>query len=255
MRGDGRVQPGTPDLEYGEPFNKAFDQIRPAIETCVDKFNEIVEQVNGHRWLLGPAGLWWVKHHLDNVRNRLDEVLDRVDHALEHQLPVLSLINISFRWVNDVKTPVSDLSFVTTEPANENLAKWNGDAASAYHAKAAKQKAAVDETVLKAEFISQWLFKIAKANVDYVVELAKIVTALAGKLAQAAVDAASLVDLLWAVDALAESIGDLVTAGLDTLLTIGQRFVDALGNVRDIATQVGDYSKLPGGRWPEAVRG
>jgi hypothetical protein len=42
---------------------------------------------------------------------------------------------------------------------------------------------------------------------------------------------------------------------MNTLLTIGQRFVDALGNVRDLATQVGDHSKLPGGRWPQAVSG
>lgn len=249
------MQPTTIDLEYGEPFNKAFDQIRAGVDTAVATFNQIVEQVNDWRWLLGPAALWWIKHNLDNVRNALNGVLDRVDQALEHQLPVLSLINVSFRWVNDVKTPVSDLSFVTTEPVNENLAKWTGDAARAYTAKTVKQKAAVDETVLKSEFISQWLFTIAKANVDYAVELAKIVTGLAGKLVQAAAEAGTVIDLPWAISTLAKSVGDLVTDGLDTLLTIGQRFVDALGNVRDIATQVGDHSKLPGGQWPHAVRG
>lgn len=249
------MQPGTTDIEYGEPFNKAFDQIRSGIDEAVGEFNQIVERLNDWRWLLGPVTVWWIKSNLDTVRGALDAVLDRVDNALEHQLPVLSLINISFRWVNDVKTPVSDLSFVTTEPVNENLAKWSGDASSAYQAKAGKQKAAVDETVLKAEFISQWLFKIAKANVDYAVQLAKIVTSLAGKLAQAASEAATVFALPWAVETLADSVGDLVQAGLDTLLTIGQRFVEAVGNVRDIATQVGDYSKLPGGKWPEAVRG
>ncbi|WP_341720636.1 hypothetical protein QQG74_13575 [Micromonospora sp. FIMYZ51] len=249
------MQPGINQLEYGEPFNKAFDQIRSGIDTTVDTFNQLVEKVNGWKWLLGPAALWWIKNNLDDVRGALNNVLDRVDQALEHQLPVLSLINISFRWVTDVKTPVSALSFVTTEPDNENLAKWSGDAASAYHAKAGKQRAAVDETVVKSEFISQWLFKIAKANVDYAVELAKIVTGVTGKLVQAAAEATTVIDLPWAISTLAKSIGDLVTAGLNTLLTIGQRFVDALGNVRDIATQVGDHSKLPEGQWPHAVRG
>ncbi|MGC5033757.1 hypothetical protein [Micromonospora sp. DT229] len=249
------MQPTTSQLEYGEPFNKAFDQIRTGINSAIESFNQLVDKVNSWKWLLGPAALWWIKNNLDDVRGGLNSVLDRVDHALEHQLPVLSLINISFRWVTDVKSPVSNLSFVTTEPDNENLAKWTGDAASAYHSKAAKQKAAVDETVVKAEFISQWLFNIAKANVDYAVELAKIVTGLTGKLVQAAAEASTVIDLPWAVSTLAKSIGDLVTAGLNTLLTIGQRFVDALGNVRDIATQVGDHSKLPGGQWPQAVRG
>ncbi|MEU6021925.1 hypothetical protein [Micromonospora sp. NPDC047134] len=249
------MQPTTSQLEYGEPFNKAFDQIRTGINTAIESFNQLVDKVNSWKWLLGPAALWWIKNNLDDVRGGLNNVLDRVDHALEHQLPVLSLINISFRWVTDVKSPVSNLSFVTTEPDNQNLAKWTGDAASAYNSKAIKQKAAVDETVVKAEFISQWLFDIAKANVDYAVELAKIVTGLTGKLVQAVAEASTVIDLPWAISTLAKSIGDLVTAGLNTLLTIGQRFVDALGNVRDIATQVGDHSKLPGGQWPQAVRG
>jgi hypothetical protein len=242
------------DLEYSEPFNKAFEQIGPGIQLAVDKFNEIVGEVEKWSWLLGPVALWWIGRNLREVRSALEAVVERVEYAVQHQMPVLSLISTSFRWVNEVKSPVSALSFATTEPANENLYKWTGDTASAYNAKAAKQKAAVDEVVVKAEFISQWLFGIAKANVDYAVKLAEIVTDLAGKFAQAAAEASTVIDLPWAISTLAQSVGDLVTEGLNTLLTIGQRFVDALGNVRDIATQVGDHSKLPGGQWPEAVR-
>ncbi|HEX5596381.1 MAG TPA: hypothetical protein VFX61_10240 [Micromonosporaceae bacterium] len=249
------MAPHLTDIEYEEPFNSALEQIQIGIDQCVEKFNELVAQVNEWRWLLGPIALWWIKGKLQSVRDGLQVIIDKVKYALDHQIPVLSLITTSFRWVREVKTPASDLSFMTTEPADENLAKWTGDAASAYHSKAGKQKAAVDETVVKAEFISQWLFKIAKANVDYAVELAKIVTGLAGKLTQAAIDAATVIDIPWAIDTLAKMVGDLVTAGLNQLLTIGERFVDALGNVRDIATQVGDHSKLPGGNWPEAVRG
>ncbi|MEU5908388.1 hypothetical protein ABZ780_28935 [Micromonospora sp. NPDC047467] len=249
------MQPAPPDLEYGEAFNKAFDQIRVGVDLAVEGFNDVVAQVNEWAWILGPAALLWIKRNIDAVRRGLREVMDRVDHAVEHQLPVLSLISMSFRWVSEVKTPASQLSFTISEPVDQNLVKWTGDAARAYADKAVKQRAAVDESVVKAEFVSQWLFKIAKANVDYAVELAKIVTKLAGKFAQAAVDATTVINIPWAIDTLAESVGDIVAAGLDTLLTVGQRFVDALGNVRDIATQVGDHSKLPGGRWPEAVRG
>ncbi|MFG3640770.1 hypothetical protein ACGF3C_10955 [Micromonospora sp. NPDC047762] len=249
------MQPAPPDLEYGEPFNKAFDQIRVGVDLAVDGFNDVVSQVKEWAWLIGPAALLWIKRSIDAVRHGLREVMDRVDHAVEHQMPVLSLISMSFRWVTEVKTPVSQLSFAISEPIDQNLASWTGDAARAYADKIAKQRAAVDESVLKAEFISQWLFKIARANVDYAVELATIVTKLAGKLAQAAVDTAAVITIPWAIDKLAESVGDIVTAGLDALLRVSERFIDALGNVRDIATQVGDYSKLPGGRWPEAVRG
>ncbi|HEX5542968.1 MAG TPA: hypothetical protein VFX60_15635 [Micromonospora sp.] len=243
------------DIEYEGPFNSAFTEIQNGISTCVEKFNELVGQVNDRRRLLGPLLLWWIKGKLESVRDGLQTIIEKVQYALDHQVPVLSLMRTSFRWVTEVKTPVSDLSFTTTDPADYNLAKWTGDASSLYSSMAGKQKAAVDETVVKAEFISQWLFKMAKANVDYAVELAKIVTGMAGKITQAAIDAATVIDIPWAIDTLAKMIGDLVTAGLNNLLTIGQRFMDALGNVRDIATQVGDHSKLPGGNWPEAVRG
>jgi len=244
-----------PDLEYAPPFNTAFEQMNTNIDVAVSKFDEVVDNIRRWAWMLGVGGVWWIKSHLDEVRAGLQSIIDKVNYALDHQYPVLSLITVSFSWVHDVKTPVSELSFQTTEPANENLYEWTGAAATAYRTKAGQQKNAVDETVVKAEFISGWLFGIAKENVAYAVELAKIVTDLAGKLTQAAIDTATVIDIPWAIDTLAKSAGSLVTAGLDNLLTIGERLVDAIGDVRDLATQVGDHSKLPGGRWPEAVRG
>jgi len=247
--------PGLTQAEYLGPFNTAFDQIRESVRSAINDFNSIVNTVNHWAWTFGLAAWWWIKHNLDNVKDALETLVTKVNYAFEHQLPVISLISTSFDWVSGVKTPVSELSFAATEPRNENLAKWTGDAASSYNAKAGKQKAAVDESVVKAEFISQWLFKIAKANVDFVVALAKIVNDVAGKLAQAAVDAATVIDIPWAIDKLSDSVGTLVKGGLDTLVSVGQRFVEALGNVRDLSSQVGDHSKLPAGKWPEAVRG
>jgi hypothetical protein len=244
-----------PEIEYAPAFNTAFKQINTNIDVAVAKFDEVVDSARRWSWMLGVGGSWWIARNLDDVRNGLQAVIDKVEYALDHQYPVLSLISVSFAWVHDVKTPVSELSFRTTEPANENLYEWTGAAATAYNAKAGKQKNAVDETVAKAEFISGWLFGIAKENVAYAVELSKIVTDLAGKLTQAALDTATVIDIPWAIDILANSVGSLVTAGLNNLLTIGERLVDAVGDVRDLATQVGDHSKLPGGLWPEAVRG
>ncbi|MEQ4301170.1 hypothetical protein ABNF97_07225 [Plantactinospora sp. B6F1] len=248
--------PGIGDpAEYTGPFNTAFNQIRDGIKKAVDGFNDLVSKVNKWAWALGAAALWWIKSKLDAVRDALGKVLEKVKYALEHQTPVLSLINISFQWVKQVKTPVSELSFSTTEPRDEDLVRWSGDAASAYTRKAGQQKAAVDEAVGKAEFISQWLFKIAKANVDFAVELAKIVTGLAKRIVEAAAEAGGVITIPLVVETLGDAVGSLVESGLNTLLTVGQRFVDALGNIRDLATQVGDHSKLPGGKWPEAVRG
>jgi hypothetical protein len=223
------TQPAGIEGEFSAPFNEAFDKIGEGIRKAVDEFNNLVDQINRWSWLLGGAAMLWIKHNLDRVRDGLQMIIDRVRYAFEHQFPVLALITASFRWVNDVKTPISELSILTTKPANDNFYKWTGDAYSAYNAKAIAQKGAVDESVLKAEFISQWLFKIAKANVEFAVALGKIVTDVAAALTQAAVDAATVIDIPWAIDALAAQTGKLVKGGLDTLLSIGQRFVDALG--------------------------
>jgi hypothetical protein len=156
------------DIEFTAPFNAAFDSMRTAIKKAVDGFNTLVGRVNDYRWLLGPVAMWWVKKNLETARDVLTKIIDMVQHAFEHQIPVLSLIYTSFKWIDTVKKPISEVSFAITEPdaRNQNLYKWTGDAAGAYNAKSTKQKAAADEVVTKAEFISQWLFKIAKANVD-----------------------------------------------------------------------------------------
>ncbi|MBF9131046.1 hypothetical protein I0C86_19085 [Plantactinospora sp. S1510] len=249
------MAPTLSEPELTGPYNEAFQKIQDGIKKAVDGFNSLVQKVNKWSWLLGAAALLWVKRGLEAVRDALAKAIEKVKYALEHQVPVLSLIINSFRWVNSVKTPVSDLSFAITEPADQDLPKWTGDAASSYLHKAAQQKGAVDDMVLKAEFISQWLFKIAKSNVDFALELAKLVTGLAGEIIEAAGEAAGVITIPLIVETLSDSVGELVEAGLNRLVDVGSRFVEALGNVRDINGQVGDHTKLPGGRWPEAVRG
>lgn len=248
------AQPFGPE-EFIDPLNMALDAIREGITSAVDAYNGLVEKVRDWAWMLGAAALYWIKTNLDSARAVLATLVEKAKYAADHQLPVVSLITTSYRWVNQVKTPVSGLSFQVTEPANEELAKWTGDASRSYQAKAVAQRAAVDETVVKAEFISQWLFKIAKANVEYAVELAKVVTTFAGHCVDALVEAAGVVTIPWAVDTLGDAAGMLVERGMNNLLSVGQRFVDALGNVRDLGSQVGDHSRLPSGAWPEAVRG
>jgi|GEM_PF-1851315 len=243
-----------PDQEYGPPFNEAFEQIHSGVEIAVEKFNETMDNINRWQWMLGAAAQWWIHDRSQQVRGHLETVLDRVDHAVDHQLPVLSLISTSFRWLDEVRTPVSELSFQVVDPLDQNLHRWTGEAATAYQSKLGHQQRAVDETVVKTEFVSQWLFGVARSNIEYAVELARVVTELAGHLAQAAVDTAAVINIPWAIDALAEAVGDLVTASLDNLLAIGERFVGSIGEKRDLAAQAGDHSRLPDGSWPQAVR-
>jgi hypothetical protein len=238
--------------DYTRPLNQFFDQVKQGLDQVINAFKKIVDEINDNRFLLGPI-MYAIRSGLDQVHTLLGKVYALMQYAVEHQVPVVSLIEQSFNWVNNVEKPVSDMSSIADESLDPNLAYWSGGAADAYHGKAAAQKDAIDDTVTKANFISGWLMEIAKSNVEYMKELASVVANIAGAFAQAVIDAASVMDIQSAVDTLAGTVGKLVEAGINDLVAAGQRFVAALSDARDIDSQVGDHTKLPGGKWPQAV--
>jgi hypothetical protein len=233
-------------------LNQDFRLVAEGVQHIVDNFNAVVNHVNDNRGILGPLILW-IKNQLEHVKAFLVKVIELVKYAIEHATPVLSLVLQSFDWVAKVKTPMSDLSAPAGTPRDQNLAYWTGGAATTYTNKAIAQKGAIDDVTIKADFVSQWLFFIAQANVDYMVGLVTVVASVVGKLVQAAIDAATVVDIPWAIDQLSKQVGDLVTAAINDLTTTAKRFLQSVKDARDIQSQVGDHTKLPGGKWPQAV--
>lgn len=249
------TQPVSDIEQLKAQFNSAMDSIHAGVRDMVAKFNALVAQVKKWSWMLGGATIWYIHNKLGQVRDGLQQLAQKVQYALEHQVPVISLFTTSFEWIGSVMTPVSELSSKTTTKENINLTSWTGAASSAYSEIAAGQKAAVDECVNKAKFASDWLFAIAKSNVEYAVSLAKGLTGAVGKLVAALADADTVVGIPWAVEQLSDGIAGIVSDTLKLLLDMGNRFVDVAGNIRTVMSQVGDHSKFPGGQWPQAVRG
>jgi hypothetical protein len=238
-------------------IDEAFEHAKKAVKAVKDKFDECMDHLSGWKvtvFIPAPV-LVWVKQKMEEVAKRIKKLIALVEYAVEHYTPVVSLIYQSFNWLDSVKTPISDMSAPATQPRDQELYYWEGAAAAAYQQKAGDQQKAIDDITAKADFISQWLFKIAKTNVDYMVELADFAAAFAGALVQATVDTATIADIPWAVDALASQTGALVEQQLKMLVDIGQQFVDALGDVRDIASDLGDHSALSDGHWPQAIAG
>jgi hypothetical protein len=248
------VAPTDNSGTYTQPFEQAFSQVS-TWPTAIQKFNEIVDHYNSHRAWYGPAMAWWIKDNLQHVKEALRKAADKVEYANQHYMPVIGLMLTGDKWVDEVETPVSNMSSITAAPKhdNEDLVKWTGDAATAYNAKEAAQKGAIDDTAIKANFISKWLFTVAQTNVDYAATLAKMVTDIVGKLIQAAADATSAIDLPWAIDELAKVVGKIVEDGLNALILNVQAFTKSLGDRRDINASAGDHTKLPDGHWPVAV--
>lgn len=250
--------PGKDRREYlsGE-IDEAFEHAKEAVTAVKGKFDDYMDYLSGWEVTMAiPAPvLVWVKQKMAEVAKRIKKLIALVEYAVKHYTPVVSLIYQSFNWIDSVRTPMSEMSAPATQPRDQNLHYWEGAAATAYQQKAGDQQKAIGDITTKADFISTWLMNIAKTNVDYMVELADFAAAFAGALVQATVDTATIADIPWAVDALASQTGALVEQQLKMLVDIAQQFVDALGDVRDIASDLGDHSALPGGHWPQAIAG
>jgi hypothetical protein len=238
--------------DYKGMFDQACQQIGDAIKTVVDKFNAFVKHVYDNRFFLGPA-LLVIKGAMEKLREGVDKLVQLVQYLMDHQLPVVSLIVQSFNWVYEVHNPISNLSGQVTDYRSENFEQWTGPTRNSYNRKAAEQKAAIDDYVKKSEFVSSWLFNIVKTNVDYVAGLAGIAAKVAGGMVQVSGETVTVVMIPFAADQLAKLISTLVEEGIKTLVKYAQNFIGAVGNVRDIASQVGDATVFTNGKWPVAV--
>jgi len=248
------------ETELTQPFQEALNKIKQGYDLARQKFIELVDRIKSKWWKLvsvaGAAFMWWLKRKLGQLRAALERLGKKIEEILEHQTPVLSLIIASFRWLDKVHSPMSELSTLTSRPARENLAKWTGDAALSYRTvKIPEQKGAVDDAVAKAEFISGWLMTIATSNVKACAEFGKKIAECADSLVALVTKAATVIGLAEAAGELGDLVGDAVEKAINVLIEQANKLMETLGNVRDLWAKAGDHSKLVNGKWPEAVRG
>jgi hypothetical protein len=243
--------------ELLNPLNDAFDKVKRGVEEMTTKFDECADKLAqpAVALVLGPVPLYLARKDLDELGDLVQKVVDLADYAAQHHLPVISLIHQSFNWLESVKAPMSEMSSRTSVWRDQNFEYWREAAGFAYRAKATAQQGAMDDIAAKAEFISKWLFEIAQTNVNYMVELAGLAAEVAGKVAQLAIKAGTIVLIPLAVSDAADIVGNLVDKGLKNLVKEADRFVAMLGKIREVESQLADYTKFPGGKWPEAVAG
>ena len=192
---------------------------------CAQKFNGAVDHINDWRYLLGPAMLV-INPALDDIRGAMEKMFDLIRTAVEHHFPVVSLIWQSFNWVEKVQQPVNGLNHQLS--STDLGASWSGDAATAYSQRYTEQNDAIAAVSTKADGVSKWLMDIAKYNIEYMTELSKMATGFVGAFVAAAIEAATVVGIPFAIKDLAGAIGTLVTQALDNLVGIAKRFVEAL---------------------------
>jgi hypothetical protein len=246
--------------EWTTTINQAFDLAKKAVDEVNKGFQALIDHVSS--WKLAAVIIpvpvvIWIKQQIKNVSEHMKLLIDLVRYAVERQTPIVSLIYQSFNWLEHVKAPMSELSSVASEPrqGNSNFNKWEGDAAKTYGQKIGKQVGAINAITSHADFISAWLYKIADENVKYMVELADFGAKMAGAIAKAAANTGTVINIPFAIDTLANEVGDAVEASVKQLINIGERFFSALGNVRDITSVLSDHTNFPSQQWPQAVTG
>jgi len=243
-------------------LDKAMKQVEEGYQKAVDGFNQLVAKANQFMryasiigGALGDIAVWWLRKNLEKLRKAMQQIAEWIKEAIKRHTPVLSLIITAFDWITDVKTPVSDVNFQFKEPASYDFGKWSGQARDVFNKKAQLQQDAVAEIQSRSDFISVWLYKIVTSNVNFAAALADVIAGIVGKIVQAVIDAESVIDIPFAIDTVASLVGGLVTDGIKLLTKEVQRVFEEIGALRDLAAIVGDHSKLPVGKWPEAVRG
>lgn len=237
------------ERDFTQPLETAYRQIGDTINTVIDACARAVRHVAD---TLGPT-VFLVKKALDSIVADVKRLVALVKYAVEHHVPVVSLIVQSFRWLSAVQSPVSDLSAPVMEARNPELEHWSGSGASAYWKRMGAQQAAINEVATKAAYISEWLMKIATANVKYVVELATTVVDIASKFVQFGIEGVSIVAIPQAISTLAKEVGNILSKGIGLMVGYANVVMAALGDARDIVSEVGDHTKFPNGRWPQAV--
>jgi hypothetical protein len=235
--------------DFTQPLETAYRQVGDTINSVIDSCNGVVRHV---RDALGPT-LFLVRKYLDSIVADINRVVALVKYAVEHHVPVVSLIVQSFRWLTAVQSPMSDLSAPAMEARNPELEHWSGSGASAYWKRMGAQQGAINEVATKATYISEWLMKIATANVKYMVELATTVIDIASKFVQFGIEGLSIVAIPQAISTLAKEVGNILSKGIGLMVGYANVVMAALGDARDIVSEVGDHTKFPNGQWPQAV--
>jgi hypothetical protein len=237
------------ERDFTQPLETAYRQVGETIDKVVDACNAGLRHV---RDTLGPA-VFLVQKHLESILKGVKDLVALVTYAFEHHVPVVSMIVRSFRWVTEVKTPMSDLSVPAMEARNPELEYWSGPGASGYWKRMGAQRDAINEVTAKAEYISAWLMKIATANVKFMVDLATTVVEVLSKFVTVSLETLSIVAIPNAVSTLAKEAGGILAKGFKVMAGYANEVMEALGNARDIVSEVGDHTKLPNGQWPQAV--
>lgn len=241
---------GADSNELSRLFESLCEGAQKVISEATRIFNDTVRTI--YKWVPDPI-VRLIYNHLVAIRDALDKVWALVKYAIKNATPVVSLILQSFHWIDDVKKPMATMIYDVPKPRDEYLADWTGRVATGYATRWKEQQAAMTAVSNRATIMSDWLMKIAKANVDYMRDLGTLGGELLKKISEMAVKAGTIVRLPMAIDDIAAAVGVAVKAGVDQLMVVAGRFMETLEDMRKLKNELAQANVLASGQWPQAV--
>jgi hypothetical protein len=252
-------------LEGGvESVRREWNNLINAINAFLARVQEALEA--DHWW--EKLAEWWtddikdgvarLRELIEKARQQIDGILQTLEKAVNGSAPVLSLFEVGLDWATKVNTPLSDISpDLSPSGAIDN---WRGPAHETYKTRVQDQTDAVDAVVGKVKATSLWLAEVAKANTAYMVDLADRVAEVVGVLVAIVTDvgeaaAGDLPAVQQGALHLSEFFGSCTTQLAQYLTNLANRLAEVLQQITTLATEYGDHTGLPQGRWPEAVNG
>jgi hypothetical protein len=242
------------DLVTGqETLQRAFSALEDAVDVCTANYNRIVGDSKVCFMLLGPVPQWFLWRGLRDLRDELKKVVDHARKVLREGLPIISLFKTSIDYLTLVQAPVSTIASGISTPQDDNFHYWADTAATAYKQKRDAQAVAASKAAEAAVAASKWLFDVGKTNVTYATELLKLLVDIGSELVKVSLNAATVINVPFAIDDLNEAVKKALKAGIGQLVDVANKAVTTLGNCRELLALRENQTPFPDGRWPQAV--
>jgi hypothetical protein len=238
-----------------QQVTEQHDAVHDGLNKLIDTVNHTMNNLTDWSFLGGLGGMWAahkyagkVHHALEDIKKKVEEVLAKVREILDKGIPVFSLINKAFDWLNTVHAPVTAMSD-TAAQFTINLNNWDGPAKRAYDQRVPIQVKAIDGLAGAGGEMASWLSDLAAANAAYIVSMFKPLFDMAAIIVAAIVDAGTIAGALEALGKCGELVGqaisslyDLLANGVDHVTGVINKMVDA----KKVTGELGDS-------WPQMV--
>ncbi len=238
----------------------ALAQCETRVNDCRAEFGSFEISLNGtlqNAGYLSPiaaiavrrmaAGRW------ESITQEFRRLTAEVEKFIDGAVPVLSLISVGLAWNREVLPTVSGLAGTAKNFEANALPAWSGPAYEAYREKREAQGEAIAATGTIIQDIGLWLTDLADKNTAFLLSLIDPLIDLVKAIAEAAMEIATYIGLLEAIDTLAAAIANAAEAILDMEIKALQHAAGSLHEINEATAILNDNSYFPAGRWPQAV--